>query len=96
MVIDHINNDPFDNRLENLQEITPGENLAKDRKYNRIKKPKCLTKFEIELRLKNNIELYEDAKKRHDANAAHKYRANISNYKAYLRWLENENGNGME
>lgn len=30
-VIDHINNDPKDNRLTNLQEITPRENTSKDR-----------------------------------------------------------------
>ena len=29
MVIDHINNDPYDNRVENLQKLTPEQNLKK-------------------------------------------------------------------
>lgn len=29
MVIDHIDNDPFNNRVENLQKLTPEENLKK-------------------------------------------------------------------
>ena len=29
MVIDHIDNNPFNNRVENLQKLTPEENLKK-------------------------------------------------------------------
>jgi len=32
LVIDHINNNPLDNRLENLQVITQRQNLSKDKK----------------------------------------------------------------
>ena len=32
IVVDHINNDPFDNRVENLQLISNRENLSKDKK----------------------------------------------------------------
>ena len=32
LVVDHINNDPLDNRLENLQLISHRYNLSKDKK----------------------------------------------------------------
>ena len=34
LVVDHINNDPLDNRLDNLQIITNRKNLSKDKKRN--------------------------------------------------------------
>lgn len=37
MVVDHINNDPLDNRLENLQVITTRENTTKDKKGKKVK-----------------------------------------------------------
>lgn len=90
MVIDHINNNQLDNRLENLQEVTPEENLAKDRSYCRKEKVKFFDKERLENKLKHYVDLYEEAKKAHDAVAAHKYRSSISKYKAQLRdWEAN-------
>lgn len=36
-VVDHINNDSLDNRLENLQVITTRENITKDKKGKKLK-----------------------------------------------------------
>jgi len=37
MVVDHINNDSLDNRLENLQIITTRENVTKDKQGKKVK-----------------------------------------------------------
>ena len=37
LVVDHINNDPLDNRVENLQIITHRHNLSKDKKNKKSK-----------------------------------------------------------
>lgn len=86
MVIDHIDNDPLNNNLSNLQETTPGENLAKDRKNVKVKKASLIHDLDwYKNKLAEYMVKYEKAKKDHDAKAAHKYRSSISNYKAQIR-----------
>lgn len=88
MVVDHINNNPLDNRLENLQIITQGENLAKDRTI--IKGPmqcdmhKPLIWYED--RLAQYLAKNEEAKEAHNAELAHKYRALICQHRAKIKY----------
>lgn len=97
-VVDHINNKHEvleDYRLENLQLLTPGENLAKERNCN-IRQMPCSLKRSLEWyenRLNMYLEQYDEAKKNRDANTAHRLRANISNIKAKIRYyLANKEG----
>lgn len=93
MVIDHIDNDPLNNNLSNLQEITPAENLAKDRKKVKILKPSLLHDLDWHKnKLAEYIVKYEKAKKDHDAEAAHNYGNSISNYRAKIRDWELNKG----
>lgn len=87
-VVDHINNDPLDNRLENLQIITQGENLAKDRAHNRepmtcdMNKPLSWYEDKLTQYLAKN----EEAKEAQDAELAHHYRSLISQYRAKIKY----------
>lgn len=94
-VVDHINDDKTDNRIENLQLLTPGENLNKNKKYHQnLKKCKLnrpreyyeekLEKFSLE---------YELAKENHDSEKAHALRSYISQYRARLRYWDLHNIN---
>ena len=92
-VIDHINNkheNLEDYRLENLQEITPAENLAKERKESdfMIKPGKNKTIDHYLIKLYDFTKLYEQAKKDHDAEKAHRLRSNISQTRARIRWIQ--------
>lgn len=93
MVVDHIDNKHetlYDYRLENLQLLTPAENLAKEKDLNtrelkcKMNKPRSF--YEDKL-LKYEKE-YEEAKSIHDAKLAHKLRGNISNIRARLRYWD--------
>lgn len=91
MVVDHLNNDKTDNRIENLQLLTPGENVWKDRTCNKYE---CYCSLErprkyYEDKLKYYLEEYEKAKQEHNAVYAHKLRSNISQTRARLRYYDN-------
>ena len=97
-VCDHINNkhDTLeDYRLENLQLLTPGENIAKERGVS-TRQMKCSLKRPLswyEDRLNMYLAKYDEAKKNHDANLVHKLRTNIADTKARIRyWLANQEG----
>ena len=90
LVIDHINNNKTDNRIENLQAITPGENIWKDREHDvvlikcKLSKPRSF----YEDKLENFYTKYEQAKLEGNAEAAHTLRSNISMTKARLRYWD--------
>lgn len=90
-VIDHINNDKTDNRLDNLQLFTPQQNINKDKEESnreiKCKLDRPRTYFEE--KLEKYMALYEEAKAAHDADETHKQRTNIANIKARLRYFDN-------
>lgn len=99
-VIDHKLNkhdELEDYLIEKLEEITPGENIAKERPNSNTKILKAAKGKDIkyyEDKLNYYIELYIQAKKEHKADMVHRYRSNISNQKAKIRYLLKERQNG--
>lgn len=99
-VVDHKNNRKWDNRIENLQLLTPGENINKEKPNNNKRLLKCkLNKprqFYID-KLKYYLEEYRNAKLNKQPELIHKLRSYISNYKARLRYydsiINNSNNN---
>lgn len=90
MVIDHVNNNKSDNRLENLQLLTPKENVWKGRECD-SKETKCKMnkpRSFYENKLKHFEELYESAKLNADRKACHHLRGNIANTRARLRYWD--------
>ena len=93
MVVDHINNKHSqieDYYLDNLQLLTPKQNLAKERICN-VKEIPCKLdrpRSYYEDKLAKYEALYEEAKKNHDKEAAHKQRANIAQTRARLRYWD--------
>jgi hypothetical protein len=92
LVIDHKDNDPRNNDLSNLQMITQGENIAKERdNWNvyelkcKLNKPRSFYQDKLEKYLVAN----EEAKKAGDAEASHKLRTSISQTRARLRYYDN-------
>lgn len=95
-VVDHINNEHKtleDYHLSNLQLLTPGQNIAKERnsaawlRYElpcKLNKPRSF----YEDKLNMYVADYEKAKADGDAELAHKRRSNISQYKARLRYYD--------
>ena len=93
MVVDHINNKHSrieDYHLDNLQLLTPKENLAKEREEStrqvkcRLDRPRTyyeekLTKYEA---------LHEEAKANKNAYEAHKQRGNLAQTRARLRYYD--------
>lgn len=93
-VVDHINNKHMnieDYHLDNLQLLTPQENVTKERECNvreipcKLDRPRSyyeekLTKYEA---------LYEEAKVNKDADKAHHLRTNIAQTRARLRYYDN-------
>lgn len=92
-VIDHKDNhhkELTDYRLDNLQEITPAQNLAKERPESKfmLRPAKGMSIEFYEDRLNYYLVEYEKAKKAHDASKAHKLRSNIAQQRAKIRWIQ--------
>lgn len=92
-VVDHINNQHTsleDYRLDNLQLLTPKQNVTKERPEStkqikcKMNKPKSF----YENKLKHFEELYEYAKINKDAKKCHHLRTNIAQTRARLRYWD--------
>lgn len=89
MVIDHVDNDPTNNDISNLQCITQQENLTKERPDWNTSEIKCQMKKPrsfYEDKLAKYEALYEAAKQEHNADLCHSLRGNISQTKARIRY----------
>lgn len=93
MVVDHINNKHSqieDYHLDNLQLLTPKQNLAKERKAS-TREEKCKLdrpRSYYEEKLAKYEALYEEAKANKDADKAHHLRSNIAQTRARLRYYD--------
>ncbi len=89
-VIDHKNDNKTDNRIKNLQPLTPGDNIWKNREHN-TREVKCnldMPRSFYESAIMDYISRYELAKANRDAKQAHILRSCISTYKAKLRYYD--------
>ena len=97
-VVDHKNNkhsELKDYRLDNLQCITPAQNLAKEKpESTRMVKTNNSLEY-CEAQLKTCLDMYDKAKLGHNAKDAHKYRSLISYYKAQIRYILKNNQNNQ-
>ena len=100
-VVDHINNKHSrieDYHLDNLQLLTPKQNLAKERAPStreikcKLNKPRSF----YEDKQKKFEALYEKAKLEKDAEKAHKLRTNVAQTRARLRYYDNHKKEGPE
>ena len=95
MVVDHINNkhDTIeDYHLDNLQLLTPAENVAKDKQNWNTREIKCrldVPRSFYQDKLEGYLLAYENAKTNKDAEGAHALRTNISQTRARLRYYDN-------
>lgn len=98
MVVDHKDNTlnkqlRENNTLDKLQLMTQGENLAKDRVCTAEANPDVKgwpSRDFIVDRINYYKELNEQAKEAHDAEAAHRWRSSISQWKAKLRLFDSD------
>lgn len=93
LVVDHIDNNPLNNHIDNLQLINQRENVTKDREES-IRELKCkldrpLSYYEDKLAYYED--LYQKAVKECNQEEAHKQRANTYGQRARIRyWLSHK------
>lgn len=99
-IVDHVDNKHtthFDNRLNNLQLLTPAENLAKERPNSNTGEMYCLMTKPIEYYLEiYNYWLLEYKKEKEERSSsteyAHKCRCFYNNYRKKIRyWFKHQN-----
>lgn len=94
MIVDHKNNSHDhieDYYLSNLQLLTPGENIAKERDNWHVRELKCSLnrpRSYFENKLEGYTIAYEQAKKDKDVKGAHRLRCNIAQNRAFLRYYD--------
>lgn len=99
MVIDHIDNDPTNNDISNLQCVTQQENLTKERTNWNTREIHCKLdrpRSYYENKLAYYESLYTVAKQEHNAELCHKLRANISQTKARIRYWDSHHNSSTE
>lgn len=90
MVVDHIDNNKQNNHINNLQILSPYQNVWKERPHFNfqikcnLNKPRSF----YEEKLAYYLQLNEEAKAAHDDERAHKIRSNIAQYRARLRYWD--------
>ena len=93
MVVDHINNQHSkleDYRLDNLQLLTPKENVMKEREFS-TRQLKCKLdrpRSYYEEKVKKYEALYEEAKEAGQTDKVHKLRGNLAQCRARLRYWD--------
>lgn len=91
IVIDHEDNNPFNNDINNLQPKTPKENLHKEHDNWDSRQVKCNLNKPLsfyEDKLNHYLALYEEAKANHDSETCHKLRANVASTRARIRYYK--------
>lgn len=91
LVADHIDNDKNNYNLENLQAISPKENVNKGKDNWHIKETRCqMTKPRkfYEDKLEKFLAEYDEAKKNGEADKAHHLRGKISQTRSRLRYWD--------
>lgn len=92
-VIDHIDNNPYNNSYNNLQKITQAENLAKNRLPGKYNHPLAKNGYTLEY-IDNKIKLFteenEEAKHNHDAKRCHSLRGSIARWKNIRKQIKGE------
>ena len=90
MVVDHIDNNKQNNNKDNLQLLSPYQNIWKERAHFNYQLKCDLTKPRsyYEEKLAYYIAMNEEAKERHDSEACHKCRSNIGSVRARLRYWD--------
>ena len=94
LVVDHKNGNKKDNHKDNLQLLTPQQNLFKSRKDKEMKvyplpKRKTVTLEECQKMLEECTANYEKAKRDRDPVLAKKYRTNKVKYESWIKQLSN-------
>ena len=93
LIVDHLDNNPLNNHIDNLQLITQRENSIKDRDAStrelKCKLDRPLSYYEDKLAYYED--LYQKAVKEHNREEANKRRANIYGQRARIRyWLSHK------
>ena len=90
LVIDHIDNNKANNNINNLQELTPTQNICKNKVVNQNLRPCNMHKSRefYEDKLNELLAKYEAAKKDEDAEVVHGLRSRIAQVRDNIRYWD--------